>query len=229
MKSKVKFAVLILVIGILGLVILASPVFGGPDPKFYTVEISGAINSAVDSDVWFTTEGNKSRTRFNPFPKGEEVSVKLTFVGILPPDSKDYDETETYPARCFRWSPLEDDYWNLWDPDPNLCTGKKYLQTLNKIEWEFHHIKISGNSLSCRFDLFYEYEGAWDHYVLGINMELTNGGGAGTYHDENATINWTHYTEKTRPRGKAPDIEFQQLTYSSSSELTITITEAEVP
>ena len=222
MKSKVKYTVLILVIGLLGLAILASPVFAGP--KYY-IEIDGDIDY-----VKFETEGNKARTRFNPFPKGEEVLVTLTFdLSILPPDSKDYDETETYPARCFRWSPLEDDYWSLWDSDPNLCTGKKHLQTLNKIEWEFHHIKISGNSLSCRFDLFYEYEGAWDHYVLGINMELTNGGGAGTYHDENATINWTHYTEKTRPRGKAPDIEFQQLTYSSSSELTITITEAEVP
>lgn len=167
MKSKVKYAALVLVIGLLGLVILPSSVFAGLE---YEVEISEVINSDK-----FTTEGNKSGTRFNPFPKGKlPVKVELTFAEvILPPDN-------------FRKSPLADG-----------------LQELDVIEWRFHHIKITGNSLYCRFDLFYPYEGAWDHYLLDINMEFKKVGDIYTSVGY-ATINWTHYTytENTKPRGK---------------------------
>ena len=218
MKSKVKYAALILVIGLLGLAILASPVFGvKPEPKLYTIVISGAIESDV-----FKTEGNKPRTRFNPFPKEElPVKVMLDFdSSVLPPDKYLYDPTETYPLRCFRWSPLE-------DVIADLCTGKKNLQILDKIKWEFHHINISGNSLYCRFDIKeYKYDGAWDHYVLDINMEFTE---ANNEYSGDATIKWTHYTENTKPRGKKQEIEFQHLEYPPSGPplpgvLTITIT-----
>jgi hypothetical protein len=205
-KSKVKYAVLILVIGLLGLAILASPVFGvKPAPKRYTVEIiSGVITSTE-----FETEGNKPGTRFNPFPfpKGDKdpVTVMLTLdLDILFPDDGDFDD--------FRWSPIEEDYQTLEGADA---------------DWEFHHINIRANSLYCRFDLFYEdtVQGAWDHYVLDIYLKLTNGGGAGEYYDDNATINWTHYIENTKPRGQKPKIEFQQLEHFSSGELTIIIAE----
>jgi len=205
-KTKVKFAALILVIGLLGLAILASPVFGGkPESKLYTIEIINGVGVITSTE--FETEGNKSRTRFNPFPKGGDVFVTLTFdSGILFPVSGDITFDD------FRWSPIEDDRQTLEGDDA---------------DWEFHHIKISGNSLYCRFDLFYENEekGAWDHYVLDIYLKLTNGGGAGTYSDDNATINWTHYIENTKPRGKKTKIEFQQLEHTSYGPLTITITE----
>lgn len=214
MKSKVEYAVLVLVIGLLGLAILASTVFGKPEPKLYTVTISGVINC-----VEFETPGNKPRTRFNPFPKEElPVEVELTFVSILPPDSKIYEET----GHCFRWSPLED---NL----ASLCDDEDHYQILDDnllCKWEFHHININGNSLYCRFDLkFYKYEGAWDHYVLDINMEFEKE--VDTYTSVGkAAIDWTHYTETTKKtKGKKLEIEFQHLEYPSEGELTITITE----
>ena len=197
MKSKMKYAVLVLVIGLLGLVILPSSVFAGLE---YDIKIEGAISS----NGTFETAGNKSGTRFNPFPKGKlPVEVILTFKLESLFLDDDFDD--------FRWSPLKEG---------------DGLQELNNTVWRFHHIKITGNSLYCRFDLFYSYEGAWDHYLLDINMEFEKVDDIYTSVGE-ASINWTHYTytENTKPRGKKKQIiEFQQLEHSSSGELIITIT-----
>ena len=234
MKSKMKYAALVLVIGLLGLVILPSSVFGG-GPK--TNEYHIIINIDGQPVAGFDAYGNKDGTRiagFEKYQQGmvENVAMNFPDEGILPPDEYLYDPTDTdppYPERYFRWSPLEENCWGLLGEEPSECSGCDELQALDNVDWEFHHIKISGNSLECRFDLFYdeEYDGAWDHYIIGINMEF------GSPQVENnskiytgdATINWTHYTEWSKPpKGKKLDIAFQHLEYPTPGEPTITIT-----
>ena len=242
MKSKVKYAALVLVIGLLSLVILPSTVFGG-GPKVYEYEITIKIG---DVDVaTFKAPGNKAGTRIvntNGAPL-----VNMTFPeNILPSDEPEegdedyYAKTGTdlsvdYPDRCFRWSPLEDDYWGLLEDfypgiDIDLCSDipEKHYQTLDGKDWEFHHIGIRSNTLDCRFDLKeYIYEGTWDHYIIGIHMEefvLSPQDSNIKIYTGDATINWTHYTEWSKPpKGKKPKIKFQQLKYSIEGELTITI------
>lgn len=75
--------------------------------------------------------------------------------------------------------------------------------------------------------MFYKYydedeRGAHDHYILGIEMEFTEIDDD-TYCDDNATLNWTHYTEPVKPRGKNLQVDFQQLKCTCFCEVIITI------
>jgi hypothetical protein len=159
--------------------------------------------------------------------------------GVVPPDEKQSWPSRfsgDYPDREFRWSPLEDEWLGIdWaEPsDGSWCDDEPlYLQTLNHIEWRFHHISISSNNrLNCRFDLFYEYRdaddrGAHDHYIFRIAMEFVKEGD--TYSDDDAKINWTHYTETTQTKGKKLDIDSQHIGYSSFGSVTIIIKAANI-
>lgn len=66
---------------------------------------------------------------------------------------------------------------------------------------------------------------AHDHYILSIEMDSC------TLVEEpyeyccegGATLNWTHYTEPTKPRGKNLQVDFQHLKCTCYCPVTITI------
>jgi len=82
--------------------------------------------------------------------------------------------------------------------------------------------------------MFYKYydgdRGAHDHYILGIEMDsctlVEEPEGPYEYCCEGeVTLNWTHYTEPIKPRGKNLQVDFQQLKCTCIHQGTITIKE----
>jgi hypothetical protein len=233
-----KHAAIVLFTMLIGSAILSAPVFGG-GPTTHWFHITITIDGKTVAT--FYAPGNKDGTRI----VGEDIIVQMDFpIGVVPPDEKQSwpSRFNDYPDREFRWSPLEDEWLGIdWiDPDDgSWCYDEEqqedisllYLQILNSTKWRFHHISISSNNrLNCRFDLFYEYTaedgGAHDHYIFRIMMEFVKEGD--TYSDDNAKINWTHYTETTQTKGKKLDVDFQQLGYSCHGSVTIIIKAANI-
>jgi hypothetical protein len=234
-KSKVKYAVLVLVIGLLGLAILASPVFGGGKTT-YLYEITVKIDKKLITT--FVAAGNKGGTKIagdGVFQQGmvkvEEMNFPPSVVDQLDPAEDEDSSFNKYPdPRPLYWSPLEDLYGDYFD-----FKGIKdddHLQDLNSNdynEWKYHSggLDYRKNTLSFRFDMFYIYDDgegreAHDHYILGIEMEFTKDGDTYTSIGD-ATLNWTHYTEPIKPRGKNLQVDFQHLKCTCYCPVTITI------
>lgn len=239
MKSKVKYAVLIIVIGLLGLAILASPILGkGKTTYLYDITIT------IDGVEFptFRAAGNRNGTKIagdGVYQQGM-VDVDMSFLNlpgdVTGDDCRDEDPgSNTYPpGRPLYWSPLEDDYLGLSLVDCTRFSLTNHWQDLDSNGynqwWKYHSggVDYRKKTLSFRFDMFYYYydegeRGAHDHYILSIEMEFEEMGGD-TYYDGLATLNWTHYTEPLKPRGKNLQVEFQQFKCTCSREVTITIT-----
>ena len=157
MKSKVKFAVLVLVIGLLGLAILASPVFGkGKTTYFYDITIT------IDGKhvTTFMAAGNKDGTRIvgdEEFQQDmvEEVEMNFPeyFVTELDEAEDEAARFNDYPlSRALYWSPLEDNYLNLI---PNFTECNKFdgleaqLQDLNSDDWKYHSGRLDYRKVDC--------------------------------------------------------------------------------
>ena len=247
MKSKVKYAALILVIGLLGLTILASPVFGGGKTTYlYDITIT------IDGEEFptFTAAGNRNGTKIagdGVFQQGMVKVVGMSFTDEVVDQLNEAEDEDSrfneYPEpRPLYWSPLEGDWLNLDLEDDDKFNDNNFnkhkfappvyvkdLQDLNGGDWEYHSggLDYKKNTLSFRFDLFYEYYdtkglGAHDHYILGIEMEFEEIE-VDTYYDADATLNWTHYTESIKARGKNLQVDFQHLKCTCYCPVTITI------
>jgi len=178
----------------------------------------------------------------------EEVEINFPdyFVTELTELNEAEDEAanfNNYPEpRPLYWSPLENDLLGFGLIDTNKCADSNFtgnypnnikvedLQDLNSKNWKYHSGRLDyrKETLSFRFDLFYIYEDvdgrkARDHYVLGIHMEFKKSGDIYESVDD-ATLNWTHYTESIKTRGKKLQVEFQQLKDTCECPVTITIT-----
>lgn len=245
MKSKVKFTALILVIGLLSLVILPSSVFGGGKTT-YLYEITVTIDD--EEFPMFTAAGNRNGTKIGGDGKFQQgmVDVEMYFtknvVEKLNSAQDDSPSFNDYPGdRPLYWSPLEDDWLELGleDNGDQFYTGKErfnHLQDLNSNEynqwWKYHSggLDYRKNTLSFRFDMFYIYQDgdgrkAHDHYILGIEMNFyTLEEDPYTYYSDGlATLNWTHYTEPIKARGKNLQVDFQHLKCTCYFPVIITI------
>jgi len=129
-KSKVKYAVLILVIGLLGLAILASPVFGG-GPKSYEYHIIIEIDGQTVTE--FYAYGNKNRTRIVGYEKYQMgyVPVSMNF-----PPSVVEQLYLAQPERPLYWSPLEDLYGDYCYFENEDEDNLQDLNSNNDNEWE---------------------------------------------------------------------------------------------
>jgi len=243
----VKYAVLVIVIGLLGLAILASPVFG-KGKTTYLYHITVIIDD--EGEAIFTAAGNRNGTKIGGEGKFQEGMVDVEGMSftdevvdqLLEAVDEDSRFNEYPEPRPLYWSPLEGDWLKLdLEDDDKFSDGNfnksdftppvyvKDLQDLDSDDWKFHSGGLDDKKmmLSFRFDLFYYYydgddRGAHDHYILGIEMKFTESDDIYTS-VRDATLNWTHYTESIKARGKNLQVDFQHLTCPSYCPVTITI------